>query len=339
MKVMLPLISFILLLTCGGPSKSILKISTGIKNNKVIWGDTLQLKLKDKNENENIQFYLNERPIKKNHIFTNEPLGSQIIKAIITTDYGTRSTETSLTLLAKAPPKLFTYNILNSFPHKTTSYTQGLEFDGDLLYESTGLNGQSTLKTLDFKTGEVINDKPLDGSYFGEGLTILNDKVIQLTWKSMKGFVYEKATLAMQKSFPYKSSKEGWGLCNDGKVLYKSDGSNRIWILDPTTYKELRSIQVMTHKAPLHNINELEWVDGKIYANTYQFNKEVSVIIDPSSGTVEGVIDFSGLKELVEQHSQLNVLNGIAYHKTRKTFFVTGKNWSKLFEVTIEPKK
>jgi glutamine cyclotransferase len=95
----------------------------------------------------------------------------------------------------------------------------------------------------------------------------------------------------------------------------------------------------MTHKAPLHNINELEWVDGKIYANTYQFNKEVIVIIDPSSGTVEGVIDFSGLKELVEQHPQLNVLNGIAYHKRRKTFFVTGKNWSKLFEVTIEPKK
>ena len=336
---MLPLISFILLLTCGSPSKSILKISTGIKNNKVIWGDTLQLKLKGKIENENIQFYLNERPIKKNHVFTTEPLGAQRIKAIITTDYGTRSTETSLTLLAKAPPKLFTYNILNSFPHKTTSYTQGLEFDGDLLYESTGLNGQSTLKTLDFKTGETINDKPLNESYFGEGLTILNDKVIQLTWKSMKGFVYEKETLTMQKSFPYKSSKEGWGLCNDGKVLYKSDGSNRIWILDPITYKELRSIEVMTHKAPLHNINELEWVDGKIYANTYQFNKEVSVIIDPSSGTVEGVIDFSGLKELVEQHPQLNVLNGIAYHKSRKTFFVTGKNWSKLFEVTIEPKK
>ena len=336
---MLPLISFILLLTCGSPKRPILKISTGIKNNKVIWGDTLHLKLKNQIENENIQFYLNEKPINKNHVFTNEPLGVQIIKAIITNDNGTRSTETSLTLLAETPPKLFTYSILNTFPHKTTSYTQGLEFDGDLLYESTGLNGQSTLKTLDFKTGKVINDKPLDESYFGEGLTILNDKVIQLTWKSMKGFVYEKETLTMQKSFPYKSSKEGWGLCNDGKVLYKSDGSNRIWILDPITYKELRSIEVMTHKAPLHNINELEWVDGKIYANTYQFNKEVSVIIDPSSGTVEGVIDFSGLKELVEQHPQLNVLNGIAYHKRRKTFFVTGKNWSKLFEVTIEPKK
>lgn len=339
MKVMLPLISFILLLTCGSPKRPILKISTGIKNNKVIWGDTLQLKLKNKIENENIQFYLNEKPINKNHVFTNEPLGVQTIKAIITNDYGTRSTETSLTLLAESPPILFTYNILNTFPHKTTSYTQGLEFDGDLLFESTGLNGQSTLKTLDFKTGKVINDKPLDDSYFGEGLTILNDKVIQLTWKSMKGFVYEKETLTMQKSFPYESSKEGWGLCNDGKVLYKSDGSNRIWILDPITYKELRSIEVMTHKAPLYNINELEWVNGKIYANTYQFNKEVSVIIDPSSGSVEGVIDFSGLKELVEQHPQLNVLNGIAYHKTRKTFFVTGKNWSKLFEVTIEPKK
>ncbi|MDA7571027.1 glutaminyl-peptide cyclotransferase, partial [Flavobacteriaceae bacterium] len=134
------------------------------------------MKLKNQIENENIQFYLNEKPINKNHVFTNEPLGVQIIKAIITYDNGTRSTKTSLTLLAKTPPKLFTYSILNTFPHKTTSYTQGLEFDGDLLFESTGLNGQSTLKTLDFKTGKVINDKPLDESYFGEGLTILNDK-------------------------------------------------------------------------------------------------------------------------------------------------------------------
>jgi glutamine cyclotransferase len=143
----------------------------------------------------------------------------------------------------------------------------------------------------------------------------------------------------MQKSFPYQDSKEGWGLCNDGKYLYKSDGSNRIWIIDPITYGELGSIQIMTHKSKLKNINELEWVNGKIYANTYQFKKEVSVIIDPQSGAVEGVIDFSGLKEQVDQHPQLNVLNGIAYHKKRNTFFITGKNWSKLFEVIIIPKR
>lgn len=241
--------------------------------------------------------------------------------------------------MADAPPQLYTYEIVNIFPHDQTAYTQGLEFDGELLYESTGLNGKSSLRTVNYKTGEIIENKPLDNAYFGEGLTLLNDQIIQLTWRAQKGFVYDKATLTMQKSFPFQESKEGWGLCNDGQYLYKSDGSNRIWILDPITYKELKSIQVMTHKSPLKNINELEWVNGKIYANTYQFNKEVSVIIDPLSGAVEGVIDFSGLKEKVTQHPQLNVLNGIAFHKARNTFFVTGKNWSSIFEVNLLPKE
>jgi glutaminyl-peptide cyclotransferase len=155
----------------------------------------------------------------------------------------------------------------------------------------------------------------------------------------MKGLVYDKETLKMQKSFPFSASKEGWGLCNNGTSLFKSDGTNRIWELDAKTYKEKGSIQVMTHKTSLKNLNELEWVEGKIYANTYQFKKDVVVIIDPLSGIVEGVVDFSGLKEKVKQHSQLNVFNGIAYHPTRKTFFVTGKNWDTLFELKIIPKE
>jgi glutaminyl-peptide cyclotransferase len=170
-------------------------------------------------------------------------------------------------------------------------------------------------------------------------LTVLDDKVIQLTWKAKQGFVYDKQSLEMQKSFPFEASQEGWGLCNDGSDLYKSDGSNRIWTLDGQTYKERGNIQVMTHKTALKNLNELEWVDGKIYANTYQFQKDVVVIIDPESGAVEGVVDFSGLKEKVTQHQELNVFNGIAYHPVRKTFFVTGKNWDKLFEVKIFPKE
>ena len=130
----------------------------------------------------------------------------------------------------------------------------------------------------------------------------------------------------MQKSFPYQESKEGWGLCNDGEKLYKSDGTQNIWILDPQDFSETDRIQVMTHKTALKNLNELEWVDGKIYANTYQFQKDVVIIINPENGAVEGVIDFTGLKEKVRKHPQLNVLNGVAYHKKRQTFFVTGKN-------------
>ena len=151
--------------------------------------------------------------------------------------------------------------------------------------------------------------------------------------------MYDRSSLALLSSFNYDQSKEGWGLCNDGQFLYKSDGTAKIWRLDPTNGKELDYIEATTHKTILTKINELEWVNGKIYANTYQFQKEVAVIIDPTTGAIESVIDFTGLKEKVDQIPSLNVLNGIAYHPKRKTFFVTGKNWSKLFEVTLQPKE
>ena len=143
----------------------------------------------------------------------------------------------------------------------------------------------------------------------------------------------------METSFSYDQSKEGWGLCNDGTYLYKSDGSAKIWRLDPESGKELDYIEATTNKTILSKINELEWVNGKIYANTYQFQKEVAVVINPKSGAIERVIDFSGLKDKVKQIPSLNVLNGIAYHPQRQSFFVTGKNWSKIFEVTLQPKE
>ncbi len=333
-------LSFILfLMKCGGPNVPNVKIKTGLKGNLAQWGDALNLTLNKSIEGAQVTYFFDDQPIKANHRFASEPLGVHTLKAVIKQGEDSFETTTSLTLLASKAPALYTYELIKSYPHDREAYTQGLEFDGDLLYESTGLNGKSSLRLVDYITGQITTHKPLDATYFGEGMTVLNDKVIQLTWKAMQGFVYDKQNLEMQKSFPFEASKEGWGLCNDGKVLYKSDGSNRIWILDGQTYKEQSSIQVMTHKAALKNLNELEWVDGKIYANTYQFQKEVVVIIDPQSGAVDGVVDFSGLKEQVTQHEQLNVFNGIAYHPTRKTFFVTGKNWDKLFEVKIYPKE
>ena len=178
----------------------------------------------------------------------------------------------------------------------------------------------------------------MDDVYFGEGLTFINNKLIQLTWREGIGFQYNPITLEVERSFSYDKSKEGWGLCSDGEKIYKSDGTNLLWILDSKTQKEIENIQVMTNKSTLNKINELEYVNGKIFANTYQFDKEVAVIINPESGMVEGVIDFSGLKDRVNQHSKLDVLNGIAYNKKRGTFFVTGKNWSKLFELKIYQK-
>jgi glutaminyl-peptide cyclotransferase len=150
--------------------------------------------------------------------------------------------------------------------------------------------------------------------------------------------VYNKENMEMERSFVYNQSKEGWGLCNDGTQLYKSDGSAKIWTLDAQTQKEISYVEATTNKTIVTKINELEWVNGFIYANTYQAQKDVVVIINPENGAVEGIVNFAGLRKKVEQIPNLDVLNGIAYHPGRKTFFVTGKNWSKLFEVTLQKK-
>ncbi len=285
-----------------------------------------------------VQYYLDGKPIALPYIFSDEKLGDHELSATAMINEKQINSSRSIRLLKSTPPALWTYTILNEYPHDSQAYTQGLEFDGDVLYESTGLKGKSSLRKVNFKSGEPQLNKPLDKSYFGEGLTILNDKIYQLTWQEDNAFVYDKTTFELERSFNYGQSKEGWGLCNDGEYLYKSDGSAKIWRLDPTTGEELDYIEATTHKTILTKINELEWVNGKIYANTYQFQNEVAVVIDPTTGAIEGVIDFSGLKAKVDQIPSLNVLNGIAYHPKRKTFFVTGKNWSKLFEVHLEPK-
>jgi len=336
MKVFISLLAVFLFLSCGSTKDPIIKIKTGQKANKAKAGSQLQLSVNSSLENFKVKFFLNDQPISSNHQFSDtDPLGEYKIKAVLTQEDKSFERTTIFTLLASKAPKLFTYEVINTYPHDITAYTQGLEFDGDLLYESTGLNGKSSLRKVDYRNGEILKNKPLDKSFFGEGLTILENRIIQLTWKSQKGFVYDKTSLNIEKSFPYQESKEGWGLCNDGNKLYKSDGSERIWQINSNNFIEENSIQVMTNKLAIKNLNELEWVDGKIFANTYQFQKDVVVIINPENGAVEGVVDFSGLKEKTNQHPQLNVFNGIAYHKKRKTFFVTGKNWDKLFEVKI----
>ena len=239
----------------------------------------------------------------------------------------------SIKILSGISPQLYSYEIINTYPHDILAYTQGLEFHGDTLYESTGQRGESSLRKVDYKTGEVLNDIKLDQFYFGEGLTILNNKIYQLTWQSQEGLVYDLQTMELLNKFAYTDSKEGWGICNNEEKLFKSDGTDKIWMLNSKTLEEEGYIQPTTNKTVLNQLNELEWVEGKIYANTYQ--KDGVVIINPSHGGVEGVIDFRGLRDKVKQHSKLDVLNGIAYHKASKRLFVTGKNWDKLFEVKI----
>lgn len=268
-------------------------------------------------------------------------LGNKTLTAKFDIDGQTVEIKEGLKLLAASAPEVYTYEIINTYPHDPKAYTQGLEFHNGTLYESTGKRGGSTVRRVNFETGEVLQQIEMDTTVFGEGITLMNDKLYQLTWQSGVGYVYHLANFEKIKNFTYGESRQGWGLCNDGKKIFKSDGTEKIWFLDPETLEEMGHIEIVTNKSIFNMANELEYVDGKIYSNVYQ--KESMMIIDATSGAIEGVINFGGLKSKVSkggaQWDDTNsVLNGVAYHPERKTFFVTGKNWDKLFEVTIRKK-
>ncbi|MBW1298693.1 glutaminyl-peptide cyclotransferase [Aquimarina litoralis] len=262
-----------------------------------------------------------------------ERLGKHLLKAIVYYEGKKEDVYKKLTFYNNKPPKLYKYKIIAEYPHDQNAFTQGLEFVGDTLYESTGKNGLSSLRKVNYTTGEILIKKDIDKKYFAEGITIINDKIYQLTWQSKEGFIYDLKTLEKNGSFTYNKSKEGWGLCNDGKNIYKSDGTEKIWILNPKDLSEKSYIEIATDTKVKSKFNELEWIDGKIYANTWQ--KDGIAIINPKNGALEAVINLSGLREKVNQHPDLDVLNGIAYKKDTKQLFVTGKNWDKLFEIEI----
>ena len=265
------------------------------------------------------------------------PMGTHKVLATVYTFEGQKNIAREFTIVAAQKPVIYTYSILERFPHDIKAYTQGLEFDGADLYESTGQYGQSSLRKLDLKQGKVLRNEPLDKAFFAEGLTIFNDKIIQLTWRENTGLVYDKESFELIDQFQYDKSMQGWGLCNDGNFLYKSDGTQKIWRLDPETYRELDYIEVYTDKLKIDQINELEWVDGKIYANIYQ--KDAIAIVDPQSGAVEGVINLKGLQKEVTQHNALDVLNGIAYDGTLGQLYITGKNWDQIFKIKVQTKE
>ncbi|WP_317125659.1 glutaminyl-peptide cyclotransferase [Sinomicrobium pectinilyticum] len=268
----------------------------------------------------------------ENLTFTGIDLGHRNLEATVYYEGKSDKIYKQVAVLAEKAPELYTYTILHEYPHDSNAFTQGLEFLNDTLYESTGRRGESSLRKINYRTGEILQKIGLDSMYFGEGLTIMDHKIYQLTWKANTGFVYDMEFNKI-KDFPYGSSKEGWGLCNDGTQIYKSDGTEKIWILDPETLEEKDHIEIVTNTSVFSRANELEFAHGRIYANTWQ--KDGVMIINPGTGAIEGVIDFRGLKDKVTQNKNLDVLNGIAYHPGNDSFFVTGKNWDKIFEVKV----
>ena len=338
-KVLKIIIVAALISGCGNSSKPIkhFSIQTNANKNVISNTDTLKLSLSNPRNKkiDSVNYVINNSPVADIFLLQNSSLGEKMIKAEVFYDGKKEVALQKVIVVNGSTPKLYTYELLNTYPHDITSYTQGLEFYKGILYESTGQYGESKLRALDYKNDAILNNVNLSRSYFGEGLTVLNDKIYQLTWKEGRGLIYDVNTFETLGSFNYGQSKEGWGLCNDGRQLYKTDGSENIWILNAETLEEERFVQAYTNKGRLTNLNELEWVEGKIYANRYQ--KNGVAIINPINGAIEAVLDFKDLKNKVTNHPGLDVLNGMAFNPDTKTLFVTGKRWDKLFEVRIIP--
>ncbi|HMI06657.1 MAG TPA: glutaminyl-peptide cyclotransferase [Flavobacterium sp.] len=336
----------IIIANCGSCEKSD-KINFSFDNAKLKEQyqpqETVSLGILNANDKkiDSIVYYVNDKNIgsKKGAgalVFglKDKKLGYQNLKALVYSDGSTEAEEVTgrLELLSGVEPKLLSYTIVNTFPHDTTSFTEGLEFYRDTLFEGTGQYGQSRLLKIDYKTGKVFKDLKLDNKYFGEGITVVGNKIYQLTYKEKTGFIYNADTWKLEKTFAFEKDIEGWGMTNNGKIIYQSDGTEKIWKVDPATQKMIDYVNVYTNSTKIKSVNELELINGKIYGNIWQ--KDAIAIINPETGAVEGVINLADLKGK-QTFKNADVLNGIAYNPRTKTIFVTGKNWDKLFEIRV----
>ena len=342
----------VILSQCGGAKKEI---------NSLFTFDTTQFKEQYQSQEsidltllnpnslrvDSVVYYVNETKIgttkgldKLTFNLKGQKLGYQNLKAIVYYEGELSEASDRVELVSNIEPKLLQYTIVNTYPHDVQAYTQGLEFYRDTLYEGTGNGsgpsgnkGISSLRKTNYKTGEIFKKIELSEQYFGEGITILNNKVYQLTWLNNEGYVYNADTFKKEKTLPYYKKMEGWGLTSDGKSLYMTDSSETIHILNPDTFVETGSINVYSLANKVKAVNELEWIDGKIYGNVYQ--KDAIAVINPITGAVEGILNLADLKTKISQLPDTDVLNGIAYNPKTKTIFVTGKNWDKMFEIKI----
>jgi glutamine cyclotransferase len=232
-------------------------------------------------------------------------------------------------------PIVYTYKVTKTYPHDTNAFTQGLAFENGFLYESTGLNGRSTLRKVELETGRILQMHKLLTKFFAEGITIYNERIIQLTYKSNVGFVYDKDSFELLQSFNYPT--QGWGITYDGKRLIMSDGTSTLYFLDPETFQQTGRIKILDKGVPVGGLNELEYVKGQIFANVWP--TERIAIITPRTGQVTGWINMNGLLNPKDATQPVDVLNGIAYDTVKDRLFVTGKFWPKLFEVKLVPLK
>lgn len=240
----------------------------------------------------------------------------------------------NMVILSDIIPLQYEYRIAGKFPHDNEAYTQGLVYDNGFLYESTGIEGKSTVRIVNISTGKPDKLVPLPSNFFGEGIALFNDQIYQVTYKSQVGFVYDKKTLEQIRSFDYQI-KEGWGLATDGKNLIMSDGSSNLFFIEPEYFTQVNQINVFDNKGMIDSLNEIEYINGKILANVY--GKTYIVIIDPATGKVLGKADFAKLLPKGYENDYGRVLNGIAYNPATGHLYITGKNWPVLYEIELLP--
>ena len=234
-----------------------------------------------------------------------------------------------------ARPPEYTFRIVRQFPHDSAAFTQGLAYRGGFLYEGTGLKGRSSVRKVRLETGQIVERVDLPPEYFGEGITLFKDEIVQLTWQAQTGFIYDVTDFRLRQRFSYQG--EGWGLATDGRELFMSDGTENIRILDSVTFTEKRRLRVHDGEISIPQLNELELVDGQIFANVWHSDRIAR--ISPQTGAVVGWIDLHGLLSPGYRSDPEAVLNGIAYDPTGKRLFVTGKLWPSIFEIKVIPKK
>ena len=322
-------------------SESKLTIELSISKIKSVIGEDLIFSVNEKDTTgfDSIILYVNDKKIKtlvekKSDIAwnsVNEKVGNSIVRVESFHQGKKISTQRAFDLLSDIIPEKYTFKIINAYPHDIKAYTQGLFWNNGFLYESTGLKGSSSLRKVDLETGAIVQSHIIRDDFFCEGITLYKDKIIQLTWRSNVGFVYNLKDFSLEQKFNYP--REGWGITTIGDSLVMSDGTATLYYLNSQNFSELSRIEVYDEKGAISYLNELEYINGEIWANVY--GKKEIVRIEPTTGKVLKRIDFNTILSKSDMHKNIDVFNGIAYDKENNRIFVTGKNWTKLYEVKI----
>ncbi|MEN8119233.1 MAG: glutaminyl-peptide cyclotransferase [Bacteroidota bacterium] len=365
-RYLLIILSFTLFLSCDGQNKSNHKNENNVTNENIsndaeknikldikilnesktefIIGEeiTFLIEQKESIQVDSVQFFIDNSflestaslPAKIKWKSNKAKAGKNNFEARVFIDENKETRKLSFTLISDIQPKKHSFKIVNIFPHDRAAYTQGLVYENGFLFEATGQKGESTLRKVQLGTGEVIQSYTLPTEIFGEGISIFNDKIIQLSYQAYTGFVYDKKSFKLLMKFNYPKPTEGWGLTNDGRSLIMSDGTHNLYFIDPVSFSQTGKLEVYDNKGPVKNLNELELINGELWANIYTTDRIAK--IDLKTGKVIAYIDLTEILPQKDYERDTDVLNGIAYDEKNDRIFVTGKRWPKLFEITIK---